>query len=155
MSDESHPFVPLTQILAGTSIRLAARASDRDDAIRQVAAALVEAGAVDEDYADAMLDRENSVSTYIGEGVAVPHATLAGKHAVIQDAIAVLRFPDGVEWDGNDVTVAVGIAAQGNGHIALMSQLAIVLLDGDRAHALRHATTSEQVYAILTPDDKP
>jgi PTS system mannitol-specific IIA component len=151
-SDEFDHTVPLTALLAESSIRLDARATDRDDAIRQTGAALVEAGAVDANYVDAMLARENTVSTYIGEGVAVPHATLAGKHAVKQDAIVVLRFPDGVEWNGNHVTVAVGIAAEGNGHIALMSQLATVLLDGDRAHALRHATTPEEVCAILTPD---
>jgi mannitol/fructose-specific phosphotransferase system IIA component len=76
-----------------------------------------------------------------------------GKDAVKHDAIVVLRFPDGVDWDGNDVRVAVGIAAKGNGHIALLSQLATVLLDADKAEALRNATTSEQVYALLASDE--
>ena len=57
-----------------------------------------------------------------------------------------------MDWDGNDVRVCVGIAARGNGHIALLSQLATVLLDPDRAAALRAATTSSLVYELLTPD---
>ena len=103
MSDEEAQK-PLTELLAPSSIRLDATATDRDDAIRQAGAALIEAGAVDPSYVDAMLERENSVSTFVGEGVAIPHGTLAGKDAVKDDAIVVLRFPDGVDWDGNPVT---------------------------------------------------
>ena len=152
MSDEEAQK-PLTELLAPASIRLDAAAADRDDAIRQTGAALVEAGAVDPSYVDAMLERENSVSTFVGEGVAIPHGTLAGKDAVKDDAIVVLRFPDGVDWDGNPVSVAVGIAAKGNGHIALLSQLATVLLDPDKAAALRAATTPDQVYELLASDE--
>ena len=152
MSDEEAQK-PLTELLAPASIRLDAVAADRDDAIRQAGAALVEAGAVDPSYVDAGLERENSVSTFVGEGVAIPHGTLAGKDAVKDDAIVVLRFPDGVDWDGNPVSVAVGIAAKGNGHIALLSQLATVLLDPDKAAALRKATTADKVYELLASDE--
>jgi PTS system mannitol-specific IIA component len=152
MSDEEAQK-PLTDLLAPASIRLDATATDRDDAIRQAGAALVEAGAVDPSYVDAMLERENSVSTFVGEGVAIPHGTLAGKDAVKDDAIVVLRFPDGVDWDGNPVSVAVGIAAKGNGHIALLSQLATVLLDPEKATALRSATTPDAVYELLASDE--
>jgi PTS system mannitol-specific IIA component len=150
MSDETGPA--LTALLAESSIRLAETASDKEDAIRQVGAALLDADAIDASYIDAMLERERSVSTFVGEGVAIPHGTLAGKDSVKNDALVVLRFPDGVDWDGNDVRVCVGIAARGNGHIALLSQLATVLLDPDRAAALRAATTSDEVYELLKPD---
>lgn len=149
----AEPSTPLTELLAEGSIRLDSTAADRDDAIRQAGQALLDAGAIDESYIDAMLERENSVSTFVGEGVAIPHGTLAGKDAVKDDAIVVLRFPNGVDWDGNDVSVAVGIAARGNGHIALLSQLATILLDPDKAAALRGATTKEQVYELLTSDE--
>jgi PTS system mannitol-specific IIA component len=152
MSDEEAQK-PLTDLLAPASIRLDAVAADRDDAIRQAGAALIEAGAVDPSYVDAMLERENSVSTYVGEGVAIPHGTLAGKDAVKDDAIVVLRFPAGVDWDGNDVSVAVGIAAKGNGHIALLSQLATVLLDPEKAAALRDASSPDAVYELLASDE--
>jgi mannitol PTS system EIIA component len=144
---------PLPELLAEDSVRLDATAADRDDAIRQAGQALLDAGAIDAAYIDAMLERENSVSTYVGEGVAIPHGTLAGKDAVKEDAIVVLRFPETVDWDGNEVSVAVGIAARGNGHIALLSQLATILLDPDKAAALRGATTKEQVYELLAAED--
>lgn len=151
MSDEQQ--TPLTELLAEKSINLTAEAKDRDDAIRQAGEALLAAGAIDASYIDAMLERENSVSTYVGEGVAIPHGTLAGKDAVKSDALVLLRFPDGVDWDGNPVSVAIGIAAKGNGHIALLSQLATVLLEPEKAEALRNATTTEQVYELLASED--
>jgi len=150
MTQETAPG--LSALLAESSIRLDLTATDQDDAIRQTGAALLEVDAIDVAYIDAMLEREKSISTFVGEGVAIPHGTLAGKDSVKKDAIVVLRFPDGVDWDGNDVRVCVGIAARGNGHIALLSQLAIVLLDPDKAAVLRAATTSAEVYELLKPD---
>jgi len=151
VTDES---TPLTELLAESSINLTATATGRDDAIRQAGEALLAAGAIEPSYIDAMLERENSVSTFVGEGVAIPHGTLAGKDAVKSDALVLLRFPDGVDWDGNAVSVAIGIAAKGNGHIALLSQLATILLEPEKAEALRNATTTEQVYELLASEDE-
>ena len=151
MSDSE--ATPLTELLAEASITLEASAGSRDEAIRLAGAGLRAVGAVDEAYIDAMIERENSVSTFMGEGVAIPHGTLAAKDSVMADALSMVRFPEGVDWDGNDVRVAFGIAARGNGHIALLSQLATVLMDPQKAEALRDATTVAEVYALLTPDE--
>lgn len=150
MSDES---TPLTELLAEASINLDASADSRDEAIRLAGAGLLAVGAIDEAYVDAMIDRENSVSTFMGEGVAIPHGTLAAKDSVHKDALSMVRFPGGVDWDGNDVRIAFGIAARGNGHIALLSQLATVLMDPDKASALRAAESVDDVYALLRPDE--
>jgi PTS system mannitol-specific IIA component len=138
-------------LLDRAAIRLAEVAADRDDAIRRCGATLVEVGAVEPAYVEAMLARERSISTFVGEGVAIPHGTLEGKAAVRRDALAVLRFPDGVDWGGNPVTVCVAIAAQGDGHVDLLAELADVLLDPDRAAALRATTDPDQVLALLAP----
>lgn len=141
---------PLSDLLADGSIVLDARADDRDDAIRQAGAALVRADAVDPAYVPAMLERERAVSTFVGEGVAVPHGTLAaGKDLVRADAISLLRLPEGVDWDGHDVRIVIGIAATGGGHIALLSRLAEILLDPVRAEQLRGATDPAAVRALL------
>ena len=139
----------LGDVLERRAIRLAERASGRDDAIRRCGAVLVETGAVDPAYVAAMLEREQSISTYVGEGVAIPHATLAGKEAVHRDALAVLRFPDGVDWGGEPVSVCVAIAARGDGHVALLAELAQILLDPERARALREATDQDEVLRLL------
>lgn len=136
-------------LLEPRAIRLAERASDRDDAIRRCGGVLVEIGAVDPAYVEGMLLRERSISTYVGEGVAIPHSTVEGKAAVRRDALAVLRFPDGVDWDGQPVTVCVAIAAVGDGHVDILAELAQILLDPEQARQLREATDADQVIRLL------
>jgi PTS system mannitol-specific IIA component len=141
-------------LLTASAVRLGQQAADFSDAIRQVGAVLVAVGAVNPSYVDAMLEREQSISTFIGEGVAIPHGTLAGKDSVLRDALAVVQFPEGVDWHGDRAEVCIGIAAVGDGHVGILAQLAEVLMDEDRAAALRSATTAEQVVSILTPDEE-
>jgi PTS system mannitol-specific IIA component len=142
---------PLIGLLEERAIRLTEHAADREEAIRQCGQTLVAIGAVDPAYVEAMLERERSISTYVGEGVAIPHATLAGKSAVQRDALAVLRFPNGVDWGGEQVVVCVAIAAVGDGHVEILSELAQILLDPDRAQLLREATQPADVLRLLAP----
>ncbi|MCU1437769.1 MAG: sugar transporter subunit [Naasia sp.] len=130
-------------------IRLHATAVDRFDAVRQCGDALVASGAVDAAYVESMLEREHSISTHIGEGVAIPHGTSAGKDAVRRSAMVVLGFPDGIDWDGQRVFICIGIAAPAGGHVALVARLAEVLLDADSAARLRGARTPEQIRDLL------
>jgi PTS system mannitol-specific IIA component len=140
-------------LLDPAAMRLDARASGKQAAIRLCGQLLVDIGAVEPAYVEAMLERELSISTYLGEGVAIPHGTAAAKEAVRRDALAVLRFPDGVDWDGETVSVCVAIAAQGDGHITVLAELAEVLSDPDRARALREAVTAESVMSLLRPQE--
>ncbi|GIE82923.1 hypothetical protein Aph02nite_88730 [Actinoplanes philippinensis] len=137
------------QLLDPRAIRLGETAAGRDDAIRRCGEVLVEIGAAEPGYIDTMLAREQSISTYVGEGVAIPHGTLAGKDLVKRDALAVLRFPETVDWDGEPVTLCVAIAAQGDGHVELLAALAEILLDEDQARELREATEPETVIRLL------
>jgi mannitol PTS system EIIA component len=139
----------LSTLLNPRSVLVDCTAVDRDDAIRQAGGALVDAGAVGADYVDAMIERENSVSTYVGEGVAIPHATLSDADVVTAEALSFLRFPGGVDWNGNLVTIVIGIAARGNGHIALLSQLATVLLNPHTAESLRSASSADDVRRLI------
>ncbi|WP_436528087.1 PTS sugar transporter subunit IIA [Actinoplanes sp. HUAS TT8] len=139
----------MSELLDRRAIKLAEKAADRDDAIRRTGEALVAIGAVEPGYVDTMLAREQSISTYVGEGVAIPHGTLGGKELVHRDALSFLRFPDTVDWDGEPVTLCVGIAAKGDGHVELLAALAEILLDEDQARELREATDPETVIRLL------
>jgi len=136
-------------VLAERGVRLAEVAVDRVAAIHRCADVLEEIGAVHPAYREAMLDREWAMSTYLGEGVAIPHGLDVSRVLVRHDSLAVLRFPEGVEWDGGRVSVCVAIAARGDGHVALLSALADILLDPPRARALREATDPAAVVAML------
>jgi mannitol PTS system EIIA component len=142
------------ELLDKRAIRLAVAAASKEDAIARTGQALVDVGAVDPSYVDSMLEREKSVSTYVGEGVAIPHGTLSGKDSVHRDALSFLRFPDGVDWGGSTVSVAIGIAAKGDGHLDILAELAEILLDPDRAAALRAAEDADEVLRLLEPAEE-
>lgn len=145
------------QVLQVEGVRLGLTAVDKWDAVRQAGDLLVELGAVEPGYAPAMLERERSVSTYIGEGVAIPHGTDAARALVLRTTLAVLQFPNGVDWDGNDTRVCVAIAASGEEHVEVLSGLAVLLMDSDAAERLRSATDPQDVLALLaglTADDE-
>jgi PTS system mannitol-specific IIA component len=141
-------------LLDRQAIHLDVHAPDQAMAIRMCGQALVDVGAVTPDYIQTMLDREESISTYLGEGVAIPHGTNKGKDAVRRDALAVLRFPDGVDWKGSPVTMCIAIAAHhGDRHIAILTALAEILLDPERARVLREADDPDAVLALLNPGE--
>ncbi|MDQ2624199.1 MAG: PTS sugar transporter subunit IIA [Actinomycetota bacterium] len=143
----------LAALLDERSVDFEAAATGRDEAIVLAGEALVAAGAVEAGYVATMLERELSVPTYIGEGVAIPHGTLAGKALVHRDALSFVRFPDGVDWGGQRATIAIGIAAKGDGHVELLSRLAVVLLDADKAAALRAVTDLDALRSLLAEVD--
>jgi PTS system mannitol-specific IIA component/phosphocarrier protein FPr len=138
-------------VLVREAIRLAQHADDKWDALRQSGALLEELGAVEDGYAAAILERESQISTYMGEGVAIPHGTDQSRTLVRRTALAFLQFPDGVDWDGETVYLCIPIAASGDEHVAVLSALAEILVEGDSAAALRGATDVDDVLARLNP----
>ena len=106
-------------------------------------------------YAAAILERETQISTYMGEGVAIPHGTDAARALVRRTALGFLQYPDGVDWDGETVYLCIPIAASGDEHVGVLSALAEILVDDVSAAALRAATDVDDVLALLNPADRP
>lgn len=138
-----------SQVLPRDGIRLGLTAADKWDAIRQCGAVLKELGAVEDGYPDTMLEREKSVSTFIGEGVAIPHGTDESRALVRRTTLGVLQFPGGVDWDGQTVTICVAIAAKGDEHVTVLSSLAQILMDPAQAERLRTSSSVDAVYELL------
>lgn len=121
----------------------------RDDAITRAGELLVRAGAVEESYVPAMHERETSVSTYMGNLLAIPHGTNEAKPAIKHSAISFVRYPAGVDWNGKEVKFVIGIAGAGNDHLKLLGKIAEIFLDADQVARLEAASTPDDVMAIL------
>ncbi|WP_318365505.1 fused PTS fructose transporter subunit IIA/HPr protein [Enterobacter sp.] len=126
------------------------QAGNKEDAIRQIAAALVQAGNVADGYVNGMLAREQQTSTFLGNGIAIPHGTTDTRDQVLKTGVQVYQFPKGVLWgDGQVAYVAIGIAASSDEHLGLLRQLTHVLSDDAVAAQLQSATTAEELRALL------
>jgi phosphocarrier protein FPr len=136
--------------LSQQDIHLGATASNKQEAIRQVAAALTEAGCVSAPYVDGMLQRELQTSTYLGNGIAIPHGTTDTRDLVLNTGVQVFQFPQGIEWgEGQTAYVVIGIAARSDEHLALLRQLTHVLSDDSVAEQLAKTTSAEELRSLL------
>ena len=137
--------------LSAQNIRLNNAVSNKEEAIRLVAQGLVNNGNVAEGYETGMLARETQTSTFLGNGIAIPHGTLDTRHLVQQTGVQVLQFPNGVEWgEGNTAYVVIGIAAKSDEHLSLLRQLTTVLGDEETAEKLAKTEDLAEFIALLS-----
>lgn len=139
-----------SEVLRDDAIVLNGTASSRDEAITEAGLLLVASGAVEAAYVDAMHEREKSVSTHMGNLLAIPHGTNEAKPSIRRTAISFVRYPDGIDWNGKPAEFVVGIAGAGNDHLALLSKLAGVFVDAQQVERLRQATTAADIRAVLS-----
>jgi PTS system mannitol-specific IIC component len=136
-------------VLSSQSIVLHGTATSRDAAITEAGDLLVAAGAVDPSYVDAMHEREQSVSTAMGNGLAIPHGTNEAKGLIHRTGISFVRYGEPLDWNGKPAEFVIGIAGAGDDHLALLSRIAETFVDQDAVARLRAATTPDEVLAVL------
>jgi mannitol PTS system EIIA component len=139
----------VSDILALSTVKVPGRATSKDEAIREAGQLLVDAGAVTPAYVDAMFEREQSVSTYMGNYLAIPHGTNESKDTITRSALSVVRYDAPIDWNGNDVRFAVGVAGVEGGHLEILNKIAIVFSDMDEVEKLLAAGSAEEVYEHL------
>lgn len=136
--------------LSESNIHLNANAADKQQAIEMAAFALVQADNVENGYLQGMLAREQQTSTFLGNGIAIPHGTLDTRSMVKKTGVQVFQFPQGIQWgEGNIAYVVIGIAARSDEHLSLLRQLTHVLSDEDTAAKLAKITDIAEFRAIL------
>jgi PTS system mannitol-specific IIA component len=139
----------MSDILTLSLIKVPGTAASKDDAIREAGQLLVDTGAVDPDYVNAMFEREKSVSTYMGNSLAIPHGTNEAKDTIQRSALSVVRYDQPIDWDGNEVRFVVGIAGVEGGHLEILGRIAIVFSDTDEVDKLLAAGSAEELYQLL------
>ncbi|ADY27348.1 phosphoenolpyruvate-protein phosphotransferase (plasmid) [Deinococcus proteolyticus MRP] len=135
--------------LSPNLVRLGAQASSKQEAIRQVAELLSQAGHTDPAYFQGMLAREEQANTYLGSGIAIPHGTPETRHLIQRTGVAVLQVPGGVDWGGDTVRLVVGIAAASDEHLDILRQLTRVLNDPALVERLSTTGDPAEVVAAL------
>ena len=138
-----------TEILSPDSIVLTGTASDSATGIDEAGALLVAAGAVDQGYVDAMHAREATVSTFMGNGLAIPHGTNDAKSTIKRSAMSFVRYPEGIEWNGNSTKFVIGIAGVGDEHLVLLQKVAMTFSDPAQVERLEQATSAQEILAIF------
>lgn len=136
------------------AITLGEEAQTQSEAIDRVAGMLLDLGAVEAGYGDSMRAREEVISTFLGNGIALPHCTYEDRGLIKRTALVLAQYPAGIPWGDEDdrAFLVFGLAAVGEEHLAVMSHLAEVLDDEDLCNRLAVTTDPEFVRDTLAAE---
>lgn len=141
-------------ILNESNILLNQTIESKEEAIKVAGKLLVQGGYVDEEYVPSMLEREKTVSTYMGNFIAIPHGTDESKSAIKKSGISIVQIPNGVDFSNNDeeeklVTVVFGIAGVGDEHLDILSQIAVYCSEIDNVVKLADSNSKSEIGQLL------
>ena len=135
-------------LLYPENVKVGCKADTKENVIRQIGQMLVDSGYVSPSYVDAMVKREERLSTYMGNELALPHGVEEAKKEIKASGIAVMIFPEGTDWGGETVKVVVGIAGVGEEHLQILSVIAEQALEEGNMERIINGSAQE-VYEIL------
>ena len=140
------------EILEKQNIRLNCHAKNSDDAIMQMGNLLLSAGYIEEGYIQGMLNRDHSLTTYIGNDIAIPHGEYEVKDCVKKTGIAVMIYPDGIPWAQGNARIVIGIAAKNDDHMSILANIASKLGEMETVEQVV-AGDVDTIYDILTKEE--
>lgn len=138
-----------SDVLRKENIVLQLASVSKEDAIRRAGESLVAAGYVKPHYVDAMIEREGVATTYIGNGVAIPHGVGDAKKEIQTSGIVVHQYPEGVEFEGGRAYLVIGIAGAGREHLQILTKIAEAIEDEATVQRLAQSKDPNEIYSIF------
>ena len=140
------------EVLIKESIFTGQSFSSKEEATIMAGELLLENGYIEKEYIDSMLEKldTQSFATYIGNGVAIPHGMADGSKFVRHTGISVIQVPEGIPWNEEVAYVIVGIAANSDDHMGVLSALADAIEDEEDAKKLWRESSAENIYNLLS-----
>jgi mannitol/fructose-specific phosphotransferase system IIA component len=140
----------MNDILKKENIVLNQPAEDREKIILRCGQMLLDSGYINERYIEGMIRRDNSMSTAIGNYIAIPHGAENYKQDIIRTGMVVLTCPEGIDWHGSTVYLVIGIAAKSDEHIDIIGNIVEYLETPEDTISLVKNADVEEVFNLLT-----
>lgn len=137
------------ELLQKKNIKINCKAKAKEDVIREVGGLLVASGYVEDSYVEGMLQRENTFSTNIGNGIAIPHGVEAAKKNIKKSGISIMVFPEGTSWNDELVKIVIGIAGLGDEHLDILANIADKLATEQAVEEIIKSSADE-IYDMFT-----
>lgn len=149
----------LLDILSPNSTIVGLSADSKEGIIRELVESLEEGESIsDRDKVlQAVLERENIMSTGIGDGIAIPHGK---SNAVVKLTAALGTHKRGVDFetlDGEPAFVFFLLVSPANisgPHIKALARISRLLKNDDLKKSLIEATTADEIAAAIEKEEK-
>lgn len=149
----------MTRFLVRKALIPTLAAATRDDAIREMVAALADAGAIQranaDDIAAAIFRREQLGTTGIGNGLAIPHSRHPSVDKLI-GTLAVYKGAGGIEFNSHDgqpvyaLVLIISPQDQPRPHLQALDSVVAAFRDETLMPRLAGCQTADDVWAVLT-----
>jgi PTS system mannitol-specific IIC component len=137
-------------LLNKKNIKLQQASVSKLEAIKASGELLLNEGYIEKEYIDSMIKRDENLTVYLGSSLAIPHGEYDGKQFIKQSGISILIYPNGIDWNGEEVKVVIGIAGLGDEHMKILAMIAEIFEDEANVEQLINATDVDLVYKLLT-----
>ncbi|MDR2974495.1 MAG: PTS sugar transporter subunit IIA [Propionibacteriaceae bacterium] len=125
-----------------------------EDVIRRCGALMTQAGYVTDRYTEGMIARDKEFSVAIGNMIAIPHGEMEYKSEILGTGLVVLTYPQGLDWSGQPVKLVVGIAAQGDEHLAILERIVEAFEDESTVEAVVARDDPDAIHALLVSEEE-
>ncbi|EDS7589832.1 PTS sugar transporter subunit IIA, partial [Salmonella enterica subsp. diarizonae] len=136
--------------ITADNLHLGCQARNKSDVLTMVANTFKDKGYVSQDCISFLNEREKQVSTFLGNGITLPHLPKSATDIIVKTGIEIFQFPDGVIWDRNNVMfITIGVIAKEKEHIDVLREIALIFSDEIIANALSLISGKEDFLRIL------
>ncbi|WP_019555505.1 PTS mannitol transporter subunit IICBA [Propionispira raffinosivorans] len=151
VNNTSDTVIQDQNLLTKNNIKVGLTSVTKAEAIRMAGRMLVDSGYAEEPYVEAMIEREQDISTYIGRGIAIPHGVSSAKNSIKKSGLVVLQFPDGIDFGEETAYLIVGIAGKDNEHLAILANIATALDEYEsKVKELYTTKDKDLIYKLFT-----
>ncbi|MHA3693427.1 PTS sugar transporter subunit IIA [Yersinia enterocolitica] len=136
--------------ITAENIHLECHAKNKAEVLSMVGKEFKAKGYINQDCIAFLNEREQQVSTFLGNGITLPHLPKSATNIIVKTGVEIFQFPDGVIWDRSNVMfIAIGVIAKEKEHIDVLKDIASIFSDEIIANALSLISNKQDFLRIL------
>jgi len=136
--------------ITASNLHLGCQARNKAEVLAMVGNEFKNKGYVDQDCIHFLNEREQQISTFLGNGITLPHLPKSANDIIVTNGVEIFQFPDGVIWDRTNVMfIAIGVIAKSREHIEVLREIALIFSDEFISNALSLTSSEEEFLTIL------
>lgn len=136
--------------ISSDNLHLNCTAKTKNEVLSIIAENFLKKGYVSSDCLNSLKEREGQVSTFLGNGIVLPHLPVSAKNIIIKTGIEIFQFPHGVIWDRDNVMfIAIAVLAKDKEHIEVLKNITSIFGNEIIANALALISNKDDFIRIL------
>ncbi|CFQ90666.1 PTS sugar transporter subunit IIA [Yersinia enterocolitica] len=136
--------------ITAENTHLGCHAKNKAEVLSMVGKEFKAKGYINQDCIAFLNEREQQVSTFLGNGITLPHLPKSATNIIVKTGVEIFQFPDGVIWDRSNVMfIAIGVIAKEKEHIDVLKDIASIFSDEIIANALSLISNKQDFLRIL------